>query len=333
MMGVRADMTPQVARIDAHRLKREAPTRLCYMGTVLRTRPDGLSTSRSPLQVGAELYGHAGVESDAEVLQLMLETLTRTGIEPLYVDLGHVGIFRALAREAGLDAGAEGDLFDALQRKARPEIEALLSARAQGGKAPEMLAALAELNGGAEVLAAARKTLRRAPRGVHQALDELERLAARIAPDASKVTFHFDLAELRGYAYQTGVVFAAFTPGHGQEVARGGRYDDIGRVFGRARPATGFSADLKVLYRLARETGAQAPVPVHGILAPDRPDDAALAAKVRELRAGGERVIVTLPGQHGGAAELGCDRRLVERDGTWVVETGGGATTRERGHG
>ncbi|HKK04352.1 MAG TPA: ATP phosphoribosyltransferase regulatory subunit [Gammaproteobacteria bacterium] len=318
LMGVRADITPQVARIDAHQLKRDVPTRLCYIGTVLHTRPDGFAGSRSPLQVGLELYGHSGIDSDVEVLQLMVETLALTGVSPVHIDLGHVGIYRALAREAGLDGAQEAELFDALQRKARPEIEDMQRRGLLGDLPGTMLCDLVELNGGAEVLDQARRRLASAGSEVQAALDDLERLATVLAERRPEITLHYDLAELRGYHYHTGVVFAAFVPGHGQAIAQGGRYDDIGRVFGRARPATGFSTDLKTLVALA--PGSAAPA-VGGIFAPCS-EDAALRARVAELRAQGERVVCALPGQSGGAEQMGCDRALVERDGRWEVVGG-----------
>jgi len=315
LMGVRADITPQVARIDAHQLKREVPTRLCYIGTVLHTRPDGFAGSRSPLQVGLELYGHSGVDSDVEVLQLMVETLALAGVSPVHIDLGHVGIYRALAREAALDKAQEAELFDALQRKARPEIEDMQRRGLLAGAVGTMLCDLAQLNGGAEVLAEARQRLAGAGAEVQAALDNLERIATVLAERRPEITLHYDLAELRGYHYHTGVVFAAFVPGRGQAIAQGGRYDDIGRVFGRARAATGFSTDLKTLLALVPASAAPA---VGGIFAPCS-EDAGLRARVAELRAQGERVVCALPGQDGGAAEMGCDRALVERGGRWDV--------------
>lgn len=316
LMGVRADMTPQVARIDAHQLKRDVPVRLCYLGTVLRTRPEGFASSRGPLQVGAELFGHAGIESDVEVLCLMLETLAVTGIENVHVDLGHVGIYRGLAREAGLDSEQEAALFDALQRKAKPEIEELLAQCGIVAGHARMLEALVDLNGGTEVLGEARRSLQGAGAGVQDALDYLDGMARVVRHRLPNVPLYFDLAELRGYHYRTGVVFAAFVPGHGQEIARGGRYDNIGRVFGRARSATGFSADLKTLVALGRD-GAHG-AEIGGIFAPAS-DDAALHVLVRELRAKGERVIFALPGQAGDAREMGCDRMLVHRGAEWVI--------------
>ena len=317
LLGIRADMTPQAARIDAHALKREEPTRLCYLGTVLHTRPDGFAGSRSPLQVGCELFGHAGIESDLEILGLMLETLTLTGIEQVHLDLGHVGIFRALSNSAGLTAEQEADLFDVLQRKALPEIEALL---ASFGTAPpwrERLARLATLHGGAEVLQQARPVLDGAGDAVVAALDNLAAIAMQVQARWPQLPLHFDLAELRGYGYQTGVVFAAFVPGCGQEVARGGRYDQIGEVFGRARPATGFSADLRTLMALSQSVEE---TPRRAVFAPAT-DTSALAQTIADLRAAGEQVIRALPGQVGGAHEMGCDRQLQQRGEQWVVKT------------
>jgi ATP phosphoribosyltransferase regulatory subunit len=316
MMGVRADITPQAARIDAHPLKREAPSRLCYVGTVLRTRSDDFAASRSPLQVGAELFGHGGIESDIEILGLVLETLSLMAIEDVHVDLGHVGIFRGLAEEAGLEARLESDLFDALQRKATSEIGELLDASGADEAQRRRLAALADLNGGHEVLAAAREQLAGAGPAVMTALDNLCAIADAMQARAGGASLYFDLAELRAYNYQTGMSFAVFVPGRGQEIARGGRYDDIGRVFGRARPATGFSTDLKTLMDLSqRDFGARAAA----ILAPagDAPE---LLAAIRELRSRGERVITSLPGQQGDAADMGCDRQLVEDNGNWTVK-------------
>ncbi|HID50160.1 MAG TPA: ATP phosphoribosyltransferase regulatory subunit [Chromatiales bacterium] len=315
MMGVRADMTPQVARIDAHHLNREAPSRLCYLGTVLHTRPDGFAGSRSLLQVGAELYGHAGVESDGEVLDLMLETLARVGIESPWLDLGHVGIYRGLVAQAGLTPLQEEELFDALQRKARPEITALLEGMELDAGMTDMLTTLSDLNGGAEVIPAARAALGAASDAVHQALENLEAIARRLQDRRPGLQLHYDLAELRGYNYHTGAVFAAYVPGRGQAIAQGGRYDGIGDAFGKARPATGFSTDLRTLALLGQTTAGTRPA----ILAPAG-DEAGLRDTIRVLRGRGERVVVALPGQVGGAVELGCDRQLIKTARGWEVQ-------------
>jgi len=316
LMGVRADITPQAARIDAHQLRRATPTRLCYLGTVLHTRASGLAPSRAPLQIGAELFGHAGVESDCEILCLMMESLARAGIRDVYLDLGHVGIFRALARQSGVTCEGELALFEALQRKAIPEIQTLLEDLGVIGSVAAMVTALAELNGD-DVLGHARRILGDAGSQVHEALDYLDRMAAVIREQLPGTPLHFDLAELRAYHYQTGVVFAAFVPGMGEEIARGGRYDHVGEVFGRARPATGFSADLKKLFRVGRgEDDRQSP---SAVFAP-AVDDAALRARVCDLRSVGERVIWELPGQVGGPGDMGCDRILRRRGDRWEPE-------------
>lgn len=320
MMGVRADMTPQAARIDAHRLRREMPVRLCYMGTVLRTRGDGLGGSRSPLQVGAELFGHAGSDSDVEIIGLMIETLRACGVAAGWMDLGHVAIYRGLVAQAGLNPEDERELFTLLQRKALPEIDEFLAARDLASHSVAMLGALAMLNGGLDVLDEARARLARADHVVLDAIDEMQRVAEAVLRRHPGIELHVDLAELRGYRYKTGIVFAAYVAGYGQEVARGGRYDDIGRVFGRARPATGFSTDLRVLARLSvdghRRAGA--------IFAPAQ-GDAALDERICELRAQGERVIRALAGQSAGPAEMGCDRVLERSSDGWNVKPVGTA--------
>jgi ATP phosphoribosyltransferase regulatory subunit len=316
LMGVRPDMTPQAARIDAHYLKRNAPVRLCYTGSVLRTRPDEFEGAREPLQLGAELFGHAGSEADAEILSLMIEALRLADIREAHVDLGHVGVFRALAAQARLDDGAEAELFAALQRKARTEVEDLLAGSEAPASAKRMIAGLLDLCGGPEVLAQARAQLKGAPAEVKQALTELETVAARVARKPGTPALYFDLAELSGYRYYTGVVFSAFVPGHGRAIARGGRYDGIGKAFGRSRPATGFGADLRQWLRLADAPAAA----LAGILAPDS-EDPGLAQEVALLRAKGERVVMWLPGEKCSAMELGCDRVLAKKDGRWVVES------------
>jgi len=313
-LGVRADMTPQVARIDAHQLKREVPTRLCYMGTVLRARPDSFGSSRSPLQVGAELYGHAGVESDAEILGLMLNTLSVVGVDNIYVDLGNVDIFRGLTWQAGLSADDEGRLFEMLQRKAVTEIEQLLDELKLDDNLRKMLSSLVELNGDASVLQYARKVLSKASTEVLNAIDYLEKTADKVMARFDNVGFNFDLAELHGYHYQTGVVFAAFVPKRGEAIARGGRYDDIGQIFGNARAATGFSTDLKLLDTLTTREFKKA----SRVFAPAS-EDKALTEKINQLREQGMCVVEQLPGQSGSAKAMCCDKVLQLNDGQWQV--------------
>jgi ATP phosphoribosyltransferase regulatory subunit len=319
MMGVRADITPQAARIDAHQLRREGPVRLCYSGTVLRTRAEGGEGSRNPLQMGAELYGHAGIESDVEVISLMTEVLTAAGVQSLHVDLGHVGIFRGLCSDAGLSADAEARLWDALQRKATADIEALLNDLAVDPAHQQRLAALASLSGGPETLDHASEALAGGGESVDTALASLARTAEALTAARPDLTLHFDLGELRGYRYHTGIVFAAYTPGVSGELARGGRYDDIGAVFGRGRPATGFSADLKALLR-ATGSAADDHDPPRAIAAPWSGDDG-LRRWVTELRQAGETVIWTLPGHDPSQTDARCNRRLIRNGaGDWQIE-------------
>lgn len=320
LMGVRPDMTPQAARIDAHYLKRTAPVRLCYLSSVLRTRPDDLAGSREPLQLGAELFGHAGPDSDAEILCLMVATLELAGIEQLHIDLGHIGVFRGLVATAGLAEGLQAELFDALQCKAQPQIAALLEGSGMSGEDKRMIKGLVDLNGDAEVLPRARHNLQGAPPPVQQALDNLDSVTQAVQRRMPELALHFDLAELAGYNYYTGVVFSAFVPTYGRAVARGGRYDGIGKAFGRARPATGFSADLRLLRKLSSSDER-----THtGILAPCE-DDTGLQSEITRLRAAGERVVACLPGTAVTAAEMGCDRELVRKDGDWAVVKNGEA--------
>jgi ATP phosphoribosyltransferase regulatory subunit len=316
MLGVRADMTPQVARIDAHHLKHEGPTRLCYYGTVLHTRGDPLEKTRSPMQIGAELYGHAGIDSDIEVIRMMLEMLALAGMLNVHLDLGHVGIYRSLSRQAGLSSVQEGELFDVLQRKARPELSELIDSYALDGDLKAMFLALPLLNGGVEIIGKAHQVFAKADPELKLALTELETTAARLTTLFPSLPVNFDLAELRGYHYHTGIVFAAFTPEVGREIARGGRYDNIGGVFGRARPATGFSADLKVLAGLSHTRDHVEPE--SKIFAPCL-DDPALAETIRDLRAAGNTVIQQLPGQSGDGAAMGCTATLVQENQTWFI--------------
>lgn len=316
MLGVRADMTPQVARIDAHNLKHQWPTRLCYVGTILHTRGDPLEKTRSPMQIGAELYGHAGKESDLEVIRLMLEMLAITGLLNVHLDLGHVGIYRALSRQAGLTVQQESELFDVLQRKARPELAELMDSYTIDSDIKAMLLKLPELNGGKDTINKARAVFSKANDDVKTALADLETIAEKLTVRFPSLPISFDLAELRGYHYHTGVVFAAFVPSVGREIARGGRYDNIGAVFGRARPATGFSADLKLLSSLSKQS---CQVEQRELIFAPHSDDVALNEKIRDLRARQQAVVQQLPGQTGSAKDLGCTSILELDNQSWVV--------------
>ncbi|MHB1144315.1 MAG: ATP phosphoribosyltransferase regulatory subunit [Thiobacillus sp.] len=240
LMGVRADITPQVARIDAHLLAAHAVNRLCYAGSVLHTQSDGFHRSREPIQIGAELYGEAGAEADLEILTLMLQGLSACGVKTVQLDIGHVGVYRALAQEAGLTGEVEHELFGALQAKDSSAVAVLTAGLPIALR--DAFAALPQLYGDRSVLVEARARLPQLA-AIAAALDTLETLDRGLAD----VEAAYDLAELRGYGYHSGVVFAAYTGGRSHAIAQGGRYDEVGRVFGRARPATGFSLDLREL--------------------------------------------------------------------------------------
>jgi ATP phosphoribosyltransferase regulatory subunit len=310
MLGVRADITPQVARIDAHLLNRKGVTRLCYTGSVLHTLPSGMNRTREPLQIGAEIYGHAGIEADVEIQRLMMMALARARVSDAYLDIGHVGIFRSLVGRAGVTEGLESELFAAMQAKNLPALRGLT--RRLDRVTREALIALPELYGGSEVLARAGKCLPDTP-GIRAALSSLRALSEELR-DVARIRC-FDLAELRGYRYHSGVVFAAYAEGAPNALALGGRYDEVGKAFGRARAATGFSMDLRELASVRQDEEARP-----GILAPYAPRDAALQKSINALRARGEIVVVDLPGHAGSRRELGCDRKLSRRAGKWTVE-------------
>jgi len=307
-LGLRADHTPQVARIDAHLLNREGVTRLAYCGSVLHTLPAGMTTTREPIQIGAELYGHAGLEADLEVLRLMSRALRVAGVEKVHLDIGHPRIYRALVEGASLEREEAEALFHAVQQKDLPAVMAMRAVL--GDERAEAIARLTRLNGDAGVLEEARKALPRNP-VIAQSLDELARLAREAAAPGLEVSI--DLAELGGFNYESGVVFAAFAAASPDALARGGRYDEVGRSFGRARPATGFTMDLRRIAALAGPSPRRA-----GILAPCVADRA-LDDEVARLRAAGEIVIADLPGHDAARAELGCDRILESREGRWTV--------------
>lgn len=311
-LGLRADITPQVARIDAHRLRETGVSRLCYCGSVVHALPAQPLASRNPLQLGAELFGHSGIESDVEVLSLMVETLQAAGVDrELSLDLGHVGVFTGLMELAGLNADQQATYKDILKRKALPELKLFIATLELGAEVKEYLAALPELNGGVATLEQAKTLFANAPEQVLAAVAYLQEISQRIALRYPEIDLYFDLSELRGYNYHTGIVFAAYTPEFGQAVAKGGRYDNIGSDFGQARPATGFSTDMKVLVELSSHSAAE----VQQVLAPAL-EDADLIAKVKQLRASGTRVVYELPEA---ALNSTCSGKLVQQNGKWVV--------------
>jgi len=313
MLGIRADITPQVARIDAHRLRSDGVSRLCYCGSVLHTRPVNMLASRNPMQLGAELFGHEGVDSDAEVISLMLETLVASGIKgSINLDLGHVGVFTHLVQSAGLSKEQTEAYIDILQRKALPELTPFVEQLELNSTLADRLCALARLNGGYEALDRASSLFSDTP-AIVNAIEHLRQLSERVSASHPDVGFYFDLGELRGYNYHTGVVFAAYSPRFGQALAKGGRYDQIGADFGRARAATGFSTDLKTLVMLALDTTVS---PRASIAAP-ADTDALLQDEIRKLRAQGERVVTQLAGA---SLPEHCDRQLVKNGTEWVLQ-------------
>lgn len=309
MLGVRADITPQVARIDAHLMNRKGVNRLCYAGSILHTLPAGQDRTREPLQIGAEIYGHAGIESDLEVQRLMLDALRVAGIAKLHLDIGHVAVFRTLVGKAGVTPEIGAELFRAVQAKDVPALARL--ARGLDRKLGAALRALPELAGGIGVLARAAKILPDYSE-IRKALAQLRAIAASVQDAGTDVCF--DLGELRGLHYHSGVVFAVYAQGWSNALALGGRYDEVGEAFGRARPATGFSMDLREIVVMGTAPQRRA-----GVLAPYRPKDTKLQRRIASMRNRGDVVIVDLPGHGKSRDELGCNRQLALRNGKWIV--------------
>ncbi len=308
VMGVRADITPQAARIDAHLLNYQGVVRLCYAGSVLHALPNDFTQTREPLQIGAELFGHAGLESDVEIQRLMLSALASAGINDVHLDIGHVGISRCLVTLANVNAECTANLFQALQGKDQAWIEELTTDCPKDIR--DALRLLPKLYGDKQILDEAMRCLPPYDE-IHHALTELRTLADQIGGSAPSLCF--DLAELRGYHYHSGVVFAAYARGRAMAVAQGGRYDEVGKAFGRARPATGFSMDLRILAGLTRPAAGSV-----RILAP-YVQDKVLQDKIDSLRAHGESVIVELPGSESYRRELGCARILMRQHDGWEV--------------
>ncbi|MEH6548746.1 MAG: ATP phosphoribosyltransferase regulatory subunit [Pseudomonadales bacterium] len=312
-LALRPDITPQVARIDAHSLAREGTARLCYAGTVVHTRPRSLLASRAPTQVGAELYGEIDISADIEIVSLMIETLQAAGLEEIYLDLGHIGIFSALAESLGLSQTQEKVLFDALQRKSQDDIYTATATFCDDIGVADKLILLANMYGDASVLDRLGELFDELPQSVLDALAELRAVAEVINQRFPAVKCYFDLAELRGWHYHTGLMFAAYAPGHGQAVANGGRYNDIGEVFGRARPATGFSTELQSLARLGGDSNGMQEQRVFAAYS----EQQGYWDAVQGLRQKGEVVIAGLPGQ---GQRDDCQAELVWLDGSWQVQ-------------
>jgi ATP phosphoribosyltransferase regulatory subunit len=315
-MGLRADMTPQAARMDAHSFMRSGVNRLCYADHVLHAKPKTPLAIRTPLQVGVELFGEAGLEADIEVISLLLESLTAVGVETITLDLGHVGIYSALTGALNMSEVQETELFALLQTKDQSEIQQWIKTNIDSEEAGEWLLALTTLSGDISVLDKAQQALSDAPAEAQAAIDELTEIANVVAARYPNVNFYFDLSELRGYHYHTGTVFAAYAEGYGDAIANGGRYDHIGEAFGRSRPATGFGLNLTSVMRLAE---VSLTVETLGIYAPASEDQKQWLA-IQALRKSGERVVSGLSSAEDNLGELHCDRQLVLVDGEYQVE-------------
>ena len=311
-MGVRADMTPQAARIDAHSLGEQGITRLCYAGSTLHSMPQSVMAGRSPIQLGAEIYGCEGLEADLEVVELLLALLNQCQLHsqhlPVTLDIGHVGIFEALLAEADISDEASAQVFDALQRKSTPDLAPVLATLPTD--LATKLIALTELHGASGVLNRAREILGSHPVAC-QAIDDVAAVVKAIECRHPEVAIYIDLAELRGFRYHTGLVFAAYLEGIGSAVAKGGRYDNVGSVFGRARPATGFACDLKALASAAIGHGEQS-----GWVSAPTIDDQNLQVQIAQLRHRGLTVVRALQGQH----DPRCTQTLVLVDNNWQLQ-------------
>ena len=313
LMGVRADITPQVARIDSHFLKKDIPTRLCYLGTVLHTRPSKSGETRAPLQLGAELYGHAGIASDIEIVQLMLEALIVAGIDQPYLDIGHVAVFQSLCEKSGMDKTQQAVIFDILQRKAKDELKHQLRDYRIDSLINDALCDLVDMNGDDTLLDEAKSRLSSISVEISTAIDEIASLVIALQ-NKMDLAIHIDLAELRGYHYHTGMIYTAFVYGKGEGIAYGGRYDDIGQSFGRARPATGFSTDVRSLMKYRKKTATIK----DKVFAPLN-DDPKLEEEIQSLRASGKIVIRQLQDQTATATQMDCSHTLELSDGNWTL--------------
>ncbi len=309
LMGVRADITPQAARIDAHLMNQAGVTRLCYAGSVLRTMAEGAIKTREPIQVGAELFGYGGVEGDIEIQSLMVKALRLLGCQQILIDFSHVGIFTSLLQNSQMSEDSKQALQQALQIKDQAKVKALLANTEAGIRTA--IVSLLELNGDSSVLDEAEKRLPKTS-SISAAIAQLRCAAEAMQQLGVKVCI--DLSEQRGYQYHSGMLFSAYVAGSSAALALGGRYDNVGEVFGRARCATGFSLDLRGFLPFAQLSDSS-----RKILAPYDLADAALQQRIADLRSEGNIVIVHLPGQQASSAEA-CQAQLVKQDGQWQVQ-------------
>lgn len=309
LMGLSADTTPQVARMDAHSWAVPGVSRLSYCRTVFHTKASSLLASRTPSQIGAEVFGEAGLSADVEIISLMISMMEAAGVPQIHLDLGHVGVFRALAEVAGLTEQQQAEVFDLLKLKCASDIDAWAAREVRNPVLAAAFSRLLRLQGTPQVLEGALKELAQQVPSANDALADLRYVASQLAQRFPNTPLYFDLSELRGYKYHTGLVFAAYVPGYGDAIAQGGRYDETGAVFGRARPATGFSADLKVLARFSTFITEDKQT----IVAPDD-NDPALWAQISALRAAGKRVQVAL-----NQDAVQADLYLKKQDGQWQL--------------
>lgn len=311
-LGIRADITPQTARMDAHSFERSGANRLCYAGHVVHTRPKNPLATRTPIQAGLEFYGEPGIAADIEVVSLLLESLSLAGLGRQHIDLGHVGIYRAIAASAGLSREQEEVFFELLQRKAMTEIREWVAENIRDSAVANLFLSLPRLAGDKSILQKALDLFVNVP-GAQQAVEQLSQVAKVIEQRYPSAELYFDLGELRGYHYLTGLVFAAFAPGYGNPIASGGRYDHIGEVFGRARPATGFAVDITAISKLGL-----LPHTLSTAIAVVESDDPQQWDAINKLRQSGERVMSV--NANANLAELGCNRQLILRDGGYMVQ-------------
>lgn len=309
LMGLSADTTPQVARIDAHSLAPEGTSRLAYCRTVFHAKAGSLLASRTPTQIGAEIYGEAGQSADVEIISLMLALMDAAGMEQAHLDLGNVGVFRALANKAGINEAQQGELFDLLKLKCATDLEAWVAREVQQPELAEAFVLLTRLQGDYKLLESSIARMAQLVPETSAELAHIQQVAERVSARFPSVPMYFDLTELRGYNYHTGLVFAVYVPGYGDAIAQGGRYDETGAVFGRARPATGFSADLKVLARFGTFVTEEKQI----IVAPDA-DDPALWAEISALRTAGKRVVIAADQD-----AVHADLYLKKQDGQWQL--------------
>ncbi len=316
LIGLRADMTPQLTRIDTHRMPTKAPQRLCYAGPVAHTFSEKFAGSRNPLQIGAELFGHSGVESDAEIITLLVNSLLIANIRCLTLEVTHIGVFRGICAAASFTDEFEDQILAALVKKDRTSLTEMLEAESVDSSVVKNLLLLIDLNGDLDIINEAREAFSSLPESVSEAIDELAVLCDLLTQFIPEVDLHVDFAELRGYRYHSGIMFAAYVPDMGRSIAWGGRYDGVQKQLGRDRGATGFSTDLRILEQFLQKEDRFETV----VIAPSGNDKKLLAAMAR-YREEGYTVIQTLPGQSDEWDQLSIEFRLMQKNDEWVLES------------